>query len=434
MIKKLNLLSFFFLLLSCSFGDVGGFWSKEKSLDEKNSGFDQIFKNEKINEVELNEDLKISLIQYDYEKKEDSNLENDYGYVDFKNKLSKISKYKFSKINNFDILSPNLVFYQNDIIFFDNKGTVLRFNENSEIIWKLNIYTKDEKNSNPLLMLQSDEKNHLIIADNLGKYYSIDKDNGKLIWLKKHTSPFNSEIKIYDNKIYIIDSSNQINCFLLKNGNKIWSFSSEKPFVSSFSKLSLAISNDTIIFSNSIGEINALNASNGTLRWQFLNSSHSSYKEIMTLNMSPLVINENSIYFSSNKNKFYSLDFDSGAINWEQKISSSLRTVVVDRLIFTVSEKGFLNVIEKISGNIIQIKKILRNTKFNKIKDSYLTGFIIDKNHLYITTSNGRLYIYSLSEKKIINQFKIDNEKISEPFINNNNMFVIKDNAIIRIR
>lgn len=283
-------------------------------------------------------------------------------------------------------------------------------------------------------MLQSDEKNHLIIADNLGKYYSIDKDNGKLIWLKKHTSPFNSEIKIYDNKIYIIDSSNQINCFLLKNGDKIWSFSSEKPFVSSFSKLSLAISNDTIIFSNSIGEINALNASNGTLRWQFLNSSHSSYKEIMTLNMSPLVINENSIYFSTNKNKFYSLDFDSGAINWEQKISSGLRPVVVDRLIFTVSEKGFLNVIEKISGNIIQIKKILRNTKFNKIKDLYLTGFIIDKNHLYITTSNGRLYIYSLSEKKIINQFKIDNEKISEPFINNNNMFVIKDNAIIRIR
>jgi hypothetical protein len=45
----------------------------------------------------------------------------------------------------------------------------------------------------------------------------------------------------------------------------------------------------------------------------------------------------------------------------------------------------------------------------------------------------GFIFIVCL-KKKIINQFKIDNEKISEPFINNNNMFVIKDNAIIRIR
>lgn len=43
-------------------------------------------------------------------------------------------------------------------------------------------------------------------------------------------------------------------------------------------------------------------------------------------------------------------------------------------------------------------------------------------------------FIFIVCLKKIINQFKIDNEKISEPFINNNNMFVIKDNAIIRIR
>ena len=37
---------------------------------------------------------------------------------------------------------------------------------------------------------------------------------------------------------------------------------------------------------------------------------------IMKLRTSNIIENENSIYFSNNKGKFYSLDLETGAINW----------------------------------------------------------------------------------------------------------------------
>ena len=38
-----------------------------------------------------------------------------------------------------------------DIIFFDNNGTILKFDEKSNLIWKKNYYSKSEKKSKPIL-------------------------------------------------------------------------------------------------------------------------------------------------------------------------------------------------------------------------------------------------------------------------------------------
>ena len=34
---------------------------------------------------------------------------------------------------------------QIEIIFFDNKGTILCFDQNSQLLWSFNIYSKEEK-------------------------------------------------------------------------------------------------------------------------------------------------------------------------------------------------------------------------------------------------------------------------------------------------
>ena len=73
------------------------------------------------------------------------------------------------------------------------------------------------------------------------------------------------------------------------------------------------------------------------------------------------------------------------------------------------------------------------NFKVKKRSNIKPTGFIVGIDKIYLSTSNGRLLIIDTTSGKTISVLKIDNQSISKPFIQNKNLFLIKDNAIIKL-
>ena len=55
-------------------------------------------------------------------------------------------------------------------------------------------------------------------------------------------------------------------------------------------------------------------------------------------------------------------------------------------------------------------------------------------NKIYLTVDNGRMLVIDIASGKTISIFKVDNEKISRPFVLDKNLFVIKDNGIIKLK
>ena len=122
-----------------------------------------------------------------------------------------------------------------------------------------------------------------------------------------------------------------------------------------------------------------------------------------------------------------------GVLNWKQDINASIRPVIIDNFIFTVSNEGFLFVIDKKSGNIIRVTdlfEIFRNDKRQKIIP---VGFISSEKEILLSTSNGRLLIIDIKTGKTKSLLKIDNNQISRPFIFNKQVLLVKDNSIIRL-
>ena len=148
---------------------------------------------------------------------------------------------------------------------------------------------------------------------------------------------------------------------------------------------------------------------------------------------SDIIADNKTLFFSNNKNQFFSIDLATGSFNWENKINSNLRPSLIGNYLFTISIEGYLIVIEKNSGNIIRITDIFKN--FNKKKRDKIkpVGFIVGLKNIYLSTDNGRLLVIDISSGKTNSILKIDNEKISRPFILDKNLFVIKDNAIIKL-
>ena len=417
------LIIFLLIFSSCStFKSENLVEKKSKEIKKINSKKNQISQN-------FNSDLEIKLTNKAGIKSIEI-LGNNFGRQEIMELNYKTNKYKFKKIKNFSNFEPNIVFEKSNIFFFQKKGSIINLDFDNKIIWEINNYSKQEKKLGPLINFGSDNDT-IIVTDNLSKYYAINKFTGKIIWSKINTSPFNSEIKVINDKFFTIDQENNIYCYSIKDGKKIWSYKTENFFIKTNKKLSIILNDDKIIFNNSIGDITALDINNGSLIWQTPTQNNQIYADTITLSTSSLVSDQEYIIFSNNKNEFYSLDLNSGFINWKQEINSIIRPIVAEKIIFTVSTDGFLFLIDARNGNIITSQDLLINIKKrNSIKP---VGISLSVNKIFVTFDNGLLLIAELKNGKIIKSIKIDNQKISEPFIFNKKLFVIKDNSVIEL-
>ena len=282
-------------------------------------------------------------------------------------------------------------------------------------------------------MFFAKNKNTLIVADNISKYYAVNIETGDLLWTKYNNAPFISDIKIKDGKFFVIDSNNVLKSFSLKDGSLIWEYKSDSSVIKSIKKLSIVIVGNKIIFNNSVGDINTLNIDNGNLIWIATTADKNYSDTPFLLKLSDLVINRDALLFSNSNDKFYSININTGFINWTQKLNYEIRPTVVNGLIFTVTTEGYLFVIDSISGKLIRITDVFDKLKIKKRRTVKPVGFIIGINEIFLSTSNGKLLIIDFVTGKTKTTLNIDNSKISKPFVSNKNLYLIKDNSIIRL-
>jgi len=426
------LLSVLILLIlnNCSASKKAGFWNK----DDKNQ--QQIENNKTIltKQIRLEEEFNSNLyVKISNGKLNQNSLndQNDTGELTYEGVLEKIGKYNFSKFNDFDFISPSPLFYNNNLVFYDNKGEITLYDENQKTLWKNNFYNKSEKKIRPRLNFALKD-DILIVTDDVAKYYAINIDTGELLWIKTNIVPFNSNIKIKNDVFYVVDYKNILRSISIKDGSEIWNLKTEESLTKSNTKISIALDDKNIYFNNSIGDITAVNIKSGQLVWQLPTQNNNISQNAFQLSNSELVINENTIFFSNNKNEFYSIDSATGLINWKTEISSDLKPVVIGKLIITISEKGYLYIIDKKSGNIIRINDLYKNYKDKKRNQIKPTGFIVALNKIYLTNSDGKLIIVNSNEGNILNVVKVSGSKILQPFINENNLFLISNGSIIK--
>ena len=429
--SKLSLLILILLLLNnCSSNKKIHFWNKENLNIEETRDIKKILSKQVRVEKEFNPTLEIKISDGKFSNNFYNN-QNNMGEQYYEGSLEKIGKYNFSKFDDFEYIHMEPVFYNDHIILYDNKGTIILYDQNQKIVWKKNFYNKSEKKIKPRLNFAILE-NTLIVTDDIAKYYAINIESGDIIWSKNNIAPFNSEIKIKGDNFYTVDYKNILRSISVKDGLEIWNLKTEETLTKSNTKISIAIQNENVYFNNSIGDITAVNLKSGQLVWQLPTQNSNINKNAFQLSSSKLVINENSIFFSNNKNKFYSIDTTTGLINWINEIKSDLRPVVIANFVITISDKGYLYVIDKKKGNIIRINNLHHNYKAKKQKDVFTTGFFVARNKVYLSNNDGKLIVADLETGNIKNINKISSGKILQPYLKNNNLFLIKNGSIIK--
>ena len=420
----------FFFLNNCSFNENSRIWKDKENKLETNKKITKVFAEENISVSEFNRDLKLDLSSIKINNKNNEN-QNNLGLQNYKGELAKIGNFKFSKLEELNQLDFEPIFLNNGIIFFDKKGSIIRYDNNQKVIWKKNHYSKSEKKLKPKLNFLVDGQN-LLVTDSIAKYYSMNISTGELNWSNNNDYPFNSNIKKHKDKIFVIDYKNTLRCFKIKDGSECWNLQTEDSFTISNIKYSLIILNDNVIFNNSIGDITAVDIETGLITWQLPTQSSSIINETYNFKTSKLVSDGNSVFFSNNKNQFYSIDLKTGTTNWINEVNSNVKPILVGNLIFTISNEGYLYLIDKNKGNIVRITDLFMNYKDKKRKNIYPIGFVIGDKNVFLTNSDGKMIIAGIEDGKIIKIEKVSGGLVSEPFIFNNNLYVVRNGSIVQ--
>ena len=428
--KKYLYFIIFLFLLECSLNSNSKFWTKEKKILVDKSTSIILLGDKKKSLNEFNQDFNIS-IPKNLKRQVDQQLNND-GYIKFDANLEKVSKYNFRKISSFSNFEPEILIDKNHLFYFDSIGTIIKFDINSNIVWKKNYYSKQDKKLQPILFFKTSRED-LFVVDSVANYYVIDKNTGKLKWKKKHSSSFNSQIKTFQNKALVIDMENQLRCFSIDTGDLIWSVKTQQSLLRSQKKQSLIIKGDKVYFNNSIGDVTAVNISNGKIIWQTPTQSNVSLGSTFFLKSSDIISDNKSIFISNNNNQFFSIDLLTGTINWKQDFNSELRPTIIGDFLVTVSDDGLLIIMNKESGQIIRINDLYKNIKEKKKKKYQPIGFLVGTHNIYLSTNNGRILVANFKKGKIEKIIKLDDNKLQRPVYFNKSLYIAKDNSIIRL-
>ncbi len=265
MIRFLTTFLLFIFITNCSFDKHSGFWTKDKKVErEKQKIIKVLFKNERVLDNEFNPGLKINLKAKLINNSFINNIDNNNGRINYNGNLKSVSRFKFSKIDNFDQFEPEIIFSNNNVIFFDTKGSILKFDNSSKLIWKKNYYSKAEKKLKPLLFF-ANNKDTLVVVDTISKFYAMDINTGELLWSKNNSAHFNSQVKIYKDKFFAIDSKNVLRCYSITDGSEIWKIKTERALIKSTKKLSLLIVDDGVYVNKSRADITAVHMEHGEL-------------------------------------------------------------------------------------------------------------------------------------------------------------------------
>ena len=445
--KKISIIFIiiFALTNNCSFDNKTGIWGEgakeKKRISELENNQKEIIKVEKIfssdeyfsKNILLRENLVLTKARKNSAwEMPNSNYQNYLGNIylpgiDNIFLKKKIGKNKFSLYQN---ITPLLVF-KNNIFFSDDTGTIFYVDEKGKIIWKKNIYKKAYKKIYKNLVF-SISGNNIYVADNIGFVYSISINGGNLLWIRNYEVSIKSNIKVYDNKIFLINQDNKIFCLNASDGSMIWNLLSISSFIKSQNLLSVSITNEgDLVAITSSADIYKINSQTGNILWS-RNTAETLYTDASDFfTSSEIVVTENEIIFSSGSNT-YSLDSETGSTNWKQDVSSIATPVINGKSIFIVTEYGYFIILDKSTGEIISSSNILKILKKKK-QSTEIKGFIMGSGKIYSTTLNGFLIVSSASTGKAEYFKKIGSANISPLIISNGKLYLLTEKSKILV-
>ena len=194
----------------------------------------------------------------------------------------------------------------------------------------------------------------VVATTGFGQVFGLSASNGGTLWVKDLDTPALSAPTIADGRAYFIDQSNTLIALSLEDGTELWRFRGVPATAGILGSGTPAFSGGTLIVPYSSGEVLALDAATGDLRWGDAVTTGSRYNAISGLRdlVASPVIASGAVIATGVGGRTISVGLSSGDRQWEVNVGSLHTPIVAGDVIFMVDLEGRALALSRTSGVI----------------------------------------------------------------------------------
>ena len=454
--RRLSFIFITILCTSCSFDNKTGIWKDASNLpvddrvaesisnDSLSRGYEDVFTQSKIFNEEkesskffyTEDTTPLRITNWPEQYATPTNNISNFFYNDNSTlllKSSKLSKRSTSKNN----LGGNIIFYKNNLISYDHKGTIFIFSLSlNKKIFEYNFYKKNYKKFNKEINLIVNE-NFLYAADNLGYLYAINLNDNSIVWAKNYGIPFRSNLKISNNQIFLANQDNAIYSINSATGDKNWEFPTSLTFLKSNfqNNFALDLGNNNLFFLNTSGELYSINYLNQKINWVVNFKNFSQEGDTNLFLSQPMVFKNNNLIITTGQSVL-SYNTLTASKNWNFYAEPIFKPIITLNYTFVILKNNLLICLDNTNGEVVWSKNILSNIKNRKIKNNLgsIIDFKIVNNKINFYTKNGYLLSFNPNNGNLNYQNRISKSGISSQviFLNENMLFTDNNNKLLK--
>lgn len=293
-------------------------------------------------------------------------------------------------------------------------GVVSYTRDNGKEVWRLSVPNGVESSATII-------KDRLFFGGNDGQFYSVDANNGKVLWTFPTRIENLAEPLLDEGVLYFLTGNNSVYALDAASGKQLWLYVRQDPNILSIRGGSKpAIRNGTLYVGFSDGYVCALIAKNGAVKWEKQLNRNKKFKDI---DVSPLVDGE-FLYLHGYDDQVYSLRAATGDIVWKAEKGGYGNILSLgDKLYFASTNNEFV-AIDKGTG-----KRIWAHST----SEGIATSASLYKGLVVFGESQGELKFLDSGTGRLIQSFNPGRGIMSPPTVDekNNLVFFISNEANI---
>ncbi|WP_392561289.1 outer membrane protein assembly factor BamB [Orbus sturtevantii] len=294
-------------------------------------------------------------------------------------------------------------------------------------LWNIDLSTSSFFRSQSALLsggVSVDDK-HVYLGSESANLYTLDKNNGSVIWQEMAKGEILAKPLASENKVIIRTTNGYLQAFEQDSGNLVWELQmDDEPTLSLRGQSTPAAAYGAIILGDDSGHVNAYFIKDGQLIWQQRISQPSGSTEIAKLNDvdSTPVIEKGLVYAIGYNGNIAALDLSNGQVVWKKALSSTHSFVLDKDHIFAVDQDDNLYALSKNGGSILW--------KQSDLLHRQLTNPIIYQDYVVVGDFEGYLYLVDINSGDIISKTQVSSSGLaSDPVVADNKIIIQAKNG-----
>ena len=262
--------------------------------------------------------------------------------------------------------------------------------------------------------------------------YALEAATGKKIWEAKVSGPMRAPPAVSDGRVFALTLDNDLVALAADDGRKLWDYAGESESAGLLGQTTPAVLGNTVITTDSSGNVFALRAETGKLLWgeNLAGAARSDAIATMADIRGRPVIDREMVLAISNSGTLAAIDLRRGERIWDKSVGGTQGPWVAGDFVFVIDNDDQLLCLTRADGRVKWIQTLPAfGDPADRQDPIYWSGPLLAGDRLVLSGSSGEALSISPYTGEILSRIALPSRSHLSPVIAGGTIYFLSDDA-----